>query len=270
MSIRALSFTGSTRTGQAIAIAAASSNLKKVIFELGGKSPALIFPDADIERAARETEHSIMWNSGQTCMANSRIYVHESIKDQFIDAFVAHATKRKLGDPVLKETMNGPQADKTQFETVQKFIATGRQDPDTTTITPFSPPKPPASATQSLFVSPTIMLNTPTTSPLSTSEIFGPVVLINTFTTESEAVDLANATEYGLYAAVYTRDLERAMRVGKKLESGMVGVNCTGPTGCWDLPFGGWKASGTGREGLLDSLDEWCEVKTMYVRVGSD
>jgi len=94
------------------------------------------------------------------------------------------------------------------------------------------------------------------------------VVQINTFASEAEALQLANASEYGLYAALYTRHLERAVRIAKHLESGMVGVNCTGPTGCWDLPFGGWKGSGLGRESLLDSLDEYLEVKSLYVRVG--
>ncbi|CBX97147.1 similar to aldehyde dehydrogenase [Plenodomus lingam JN3] len=262
MKVRALSFTGSTRTGRAIQIAAAKSNLKKVIFELGGKSPALIFEDADIEQAAKETENSIMWNSGQTCMANSRIYVHESIKDKFITSFTHYAQQRILGDPTNPTTNNGPQADKTQHATVSAFIDQGKQDAESTiTISPTSPspsPNPPSS----LLIPPTILLNIPPTSPLTKHEIFGPVVLINTFATEADAIRLANNSEFGLYAALYTRDLERAMRVGKKLESGMVGVNCTGPTGCWDLPFGGWKQSGLGRESLLGSLEEYMEVKS--------
>ena len=98
-------------------------------------------------------------------------------------------------------------------------------------------------------------------------EIFGPVVIINTFTTEAEAIAKANDTEYGLYASLYTKDLERALRVAKKLESGMLGVNCTSPTNSWDLPFGGWKSSGTGRESLLASMDHYLEHKSIYVRV---
>ncbi|KAI8935699.1 hypothetical protein NX059_007220 [Plenodomus lindquistii] len=266
MKVRALSFTGSTRTGRTIQIAAATSNLKKVIFELGGKSPALIFQDADIEQAAKETENSIMWNSGQTCMANSRIYVHESVKDGFVQAFAKHARKRVLGDPTDLATTNGPQADKIQHATVQKYIDMGTRDAESTITA--STHQSLDTHTHSLHVPPTILLNVPPTSPLTTEEIFGPVVIINTFATEAEAIRLANDTEFGLYAALYTRDLERAMRVGKKLESGMVGVNCTGPTGCWDLPFGGWKGSGLGRESLLGSLEEYMEVKSMYVRVG--
>ncbi|KAF2854861.1 aldehyde dehydrogenase [Plenodomus tracheiphilus IPT5] len=268
MKVRALSFTGSTNTGRIIHIAAAKSNLKKVIFELGGKSPALIFEDADIEQAAKETENSIMWNSGQTCMANSRIYVHESIRDKFIESFTTHARRRVLGDPTNPKTNNGPQADKTQHATVNKYIAIGKRDAESTITIDNPSSSSTTNPSTSLLIPPTIFLNVPATSPLTTEEIFGPVVLINTFNTESEAIRLANDTEFGLYAALYTRDLERAMRVGKKLESGMVGVNCTGPTGCWDLPFGGWKGSGLGRESLLGSLEEYMEVKSLYVRVG--
>jgi aldehyde dehydrogenase (NAD+) len=126
MQVRALSFTGSTRTGRAIQIASAKSNLKKVVFELGGKSPALVFEDADIEQAARETENSINWNSGQTCMANSRIYVQDSIKEKFIEAFTQCAKSRKMGDPTNPDINHGPQADKVQHENVKKYIELGK------------------------------------------------------------------------------------------------------------------------------------------------
>ncbi|KAH8726264.1 aldehyde dehydrogenase domain-containing protein [Phaeosphaeriaceae sp. PMI808] len=263
MKVRALSFTGSTRTGRAIQIASAKSNLKKVVFELGGKSPALVFEDADIERAAQETENSINWNSGQTCMANSRIYVQETIKEKFLEAFTKHARSRNLGDPTKAETNHGPQADKVQHETVTKYIALGKEEAGKTIDT-----NPSANSldSSSLLVHPVIFTDVAESSRIAKEEIFGPVVMINTFATEEEAIAKANDTEFGLYAALYTRDLERAVRVGKKLESGMVGINCTSPTGCWDLPFGGWKGSGTGRESLLESMDHYLEHKAMYIR----
>jgi aldehyde dehydrogenase (NAD+) len=264
MKVRALSFTGSTRTGRAIQIASAKSNLKKVVFELGGKSPAIIFEDADIAQAAKETENSINWNSGQTCMANSRIYVQDSIKDKFVEAFAQHAKSRKLGDPTSADTNHGPQADKTQHEAVQKYIAVGKEEAQTTIDTNTSSS---VSDSKSLLVHPVIFTDVSEQSRIAKEEIFGPVVIINSFQTEEEAIAKANDTEFGLYAALYTKDLERAMRVGKKLESGMVGINCTSPTGCWDLPFGGWKGSGTGRESLLESMDHYLEHKSMYVRV---
>lgn len=267
MKVRALSFTGSLRTGRAIQIASAQSNFKKLVFELGGKSPALIFDDADIDLAARETENSVNWNSGQTCMANSRIYVQESVKDAFVKAFERFARMRRPGDPMRKDDVNyGPLADRMQYDMVKRYIAIGKHDAGTTidTATDTDIDTDP----NSLLIHPVIFTDVPETSRVVKEEIFGPVVIINTFITEEEAIAKANDTEFGLYAALYTKDLERAMRVGKKLESGMVGVNCTSPTGSWDLPFGGWKGSGTGRESLLESMDHFLEVKSMYIRVG--
>ncbi|KAF2031704.1 aldehyde dehydrogenase [Setomelanomma holmii] len=261
MKVRALSFTGSTRTGRAIQIASAESNLKKVVFELGGKSPALVFDDADIEQAARETENSINWNSGQTCMANSRIYVAESIKEKFLEAFTRFAKARVLGDPTQKATTHGPQADKIQHENVKRYIELGKGEAGNTIDTGAG-----ADEGKSLMVHPVIFTHVAEQSRIAKEEIFGPVVMVNTFKTEEEAIAKANDTEFGLYAALYTKDLGRAVRVGKKLESGMVGINCTSPTGCWDLPFGGWKGSGTGRESLLDSMDHYLEQKSMYIR----
>jgi aldehyde dehydrogenase (NAD+) len=266
MKVRALSFTGSSRTGRAIQKAAADSNLKKVVFELGGKSPALIFEDADLDQAAKETEFSINYNSGQTCFANSRIYVQNTVAESFVEKFRKAAERERRGDPVQKEITQGPQADKIQFEAVNKFIDAGKESAGKT-ITIGSEPNGSSSEHKSLIIQPTIFLDQPENARVTKEEIFGPVVIINTFQTEEEAVAKANDTEYGLYASLYTKDLERAIRVGKKLESGMVGVNCTSPTNSWDLPFGGVKSSGTGREGFFDSMDHFLETKSMYIKV---
>lgn len=262
MQIRALSFTGSVRTGRAIQKAAADSNFKHLVFELGGKTPAIVFPDAGLERAAQETQNSIMFHSGQTCMANSRIYVHKDIAEAFVEKFVAHARARKLGDPLEKETTSGPQADKSQYEMVSRYVEEAKETSRTVdTATPMPTEK------ADLFVRPTVFLDVPESAKLAKEEVFGPVVVINTFETEAEAIRVANDTEYGLYAAVYTQDVDRALRVAKRLESGMVGVNCTSPTGAWDMPFGGYKQSGIGRESLLESLEDWLEKKSVYIRV---
>ena len=264
MKIRALSFTGSTRTGRAIQIASANSNLKKIVFELGGKGPALIFEDADLEDAVRSTEFSIDFNSGQTCMANSRIYVQESIAEKFLAEFKKLAGSRKMGDPSQKGVNHGPQADKVQYETVLKYIDMGKESGGELELGGAAKTDGEA---ESLLVHPVIFTGQPEDSRIMKEEVFGPVVVINTFKTEEEAIAKANDTEFGLYAALYTKDLDRALRVGKKLESGMVAVNCASPTGCWDLPFGGWKQSGTGRESLLESMDHFLENKSIYFKV---
>lgn len=268
MDIRALSFTGSVRTGRLIQKAAALSNFKHLTFELGGKSPAVVFEDADVDTAARETSMSIMWHSGQTCMASSRVYVHASIAQRFIETFKEAVGKRKLGDPTISGVDNGPLADGAQYETVLKYIAegektSGQHDGQDGKSTPLSLPAENAD----LFVTPTIFLQQPGDSKIMREEVFGPVVCINTFETEEEALAAANDTEYGLYASVYTKDIDRAIRFAKGFESGMVGVNCTSPTGAWDMPFGGYKQSGTGRESLVGSLDDWLEQKSVYIKV---
>ncbi|KAH8676140.1 aldehyde dehydrogenase domain-containing protein [Xylariales sp. PMI_506] len=265
MEIRALSFTGSVRTGRLIQKAAADSNFKHLIFELGGKSPAIIFEDADLERAAQETQHSVMFHSGQTCMANSRIYVQKSVADKFISAFNARASARKLGDPTLMETDSGPQADTTQAETVRRFVEEGKK---TGAVLDGPTAALPSEVNAGNFVAPVVFLQQPEDSKIMKEEVFGPVVCINTFETEEEAVKLANDTEFGLYAALYTSDLDRAVRCAKALESGMVGVNCTSPTGAWDMPFGGYKQSGIGRESFLLSMEDWLEQKAVYIRIG--
>ncbi|ORY66062.1 aldehyde dehydrogenase domain-containing protein [Pseudomassariella vexata] len=262
MEIRALSFTGSVRTGRAIQKAVADSNFKHLIFELGGKSPAIIFDDADLERAAQETQNSIMWHSGQTCMANSRIYVQKGIAEKFIQTFNGFAAARKLGDPALMETMSGPQVDRTQFETVMRYVEEGKKTGQMMATGAAMPKE-----NGDLFVGPVVFLQQPEDAKVMKEEIFGPVVCINTFETEQEALKCANDSEFGLYAAVYTTDINRALRVAKGLESGMVGVNCTSPTGAWDMPFGGYKGSGIGRESFLDSMDDWLEQKAVYIRV---
>lgn len=261
MDVRVLSFTGSGRTGRVIQAAAAKSNLKNVILELGGKSPAVIFPDADIQKAVEQTKHSIQFNSGQVCMANSRIYVHESIASTFIDLFQKSFAKVKSGDPLLPDTNHGPQADQIQFKQVQAYIEEGKKVGKLSMGGEFS------ESTNGFFVPPTVFLETPESERVMKEEIFGPVVHINTFRDEDEVVAKANDTEYGLYAAVYTKDISRALRMAKKLEAGNVGVNCTSPTVAKDLPFGGYKASGLGREGWTVSIDNFLETKTVLISV---
>ncbi|KAH7002492.1 aldehyde dehydrogenase [Ilyonectria destructans] len=262
MDVRVLSFTGSGRTGRSIQEVAARTNLKKVILELGGKSPAIIFDDADIEKAAEETMHSIQWNSGQVCMANSRIYVQEGIATTFLESFKRKFATARAGDPTSKDTNHGPQADETQYKFVLSYIEEGKKSGSIALGGGGN-----LQSTGGYFIEPTIFVETPENARIMKEEVFGPVVNINVIKTEDEAIEKANDTDFGLYAAVYTKNIDRAMRVAKALNSGYVGINCTSPQTAKDLPFGGYKLSGQGREGWLHSMDNFLETKSVMMKV---
>jgi aldehyde dehydrogenase (NAD+) len=280
--IRAINFTGSTFTGRKVQQAAATSNLKRVILELGGKSPSLIFEDADILKAAAETAGSLQMLMGQACIANSRVYVQDTIADKFKDAFIANFKAAKKGDPLMPETQQGPQADQIQFDRINSFLKSAKEGKGKLALG--------GSATKvdgkGYFIEPTVYTDVAEDERTQKEEVFGPFVNINTFSTEEEAIAKANDTEYvaitlvlvavifllmlcryGLYASVYTKDISRAMRVAKAFESGQVGVNCTSPTFGADMPFGGYKGSGQGREGYGYSLDEYLEMKSVFVKL---
>ncbi|CAI6329000.1 unnamed protein product [Periconia digitata] len=263
MDVRALSFTGSGRTGRLIQAAAAKSNLKQVYLELGGKSPSVIFDDADLEKAAKETSHSVQGNSGQVCMMNSRIYVQDTAADRYIELFKEHLIKdTRIGDPLSKDTNHGPQADEVQHKTVLKYLDMGKQSGDVILGGGA------VSDREGYYIQPTIFTNTAEDATVMKEEIFGPVVNINVFKTEEEVLAKANNTEYGLYASVWTKNIDRAMRFAKGFEAGMVGVNCTSPQTALDMPFGGYKASGTGREGEPNyTLDNFLETKAVLIKL---
>lgn len=262
MDVRVLTFTGSTRTGRLIQQAAAKSNLKVVLLELGGKSPAIVFEDADLEAAAEATQESVKWNSGQVCMANSRIYVQDSVAEKFMGIFKERFGPVKMGDPTKVETNHGPQADKIQHENVLKYLEIGKRDGKMVMGGEAN------SDGKGYFVSPTIFTETPEDSQIMKEEIFGPVVNINIFSTEEEVLAKANDTEYGLYASVFTKNIDRAIRFAKGLEAGTIGVNCTSPTTAIDMPFGGYKGSGIGREGMpLCSMDNFLETKSVLIKL---
>ncbi|RMJ23592.1 Aldehyde dehydrogenase [Aspergillus sp. HF37] len=261
MDIRCVSFTGSSSTGQRIQAAAAKSNMKQVHMELGGKSPAVVFEDADLESAAEQTQFSVRILSGQTCMANSRVYVQESAAEEFINLFKAKFAAGHIGgNPLEASTAHGPQVDEVQYNRVKNYLAIGEKE-GTMTLG--------GDAKNGLFVHPTIFENTSDDARIMQEEIFGPVVAINTFKTEGEVAERANRTEFGLYASVFTKDIDRAVRMSKLLEAGAVGVNCTSPTIANDVAFGGFKMSGTGRDGYLHSLENYLETKTVLIRVSS-
>ncbi|KAF8847669.1 aldehyde dehydrogenase [Acephala macrosclerotiorum] len=219
MKIRKIAFTGSVPTGKKIMQMAAASNLKNVTLELGGKSPAIIFADADLDMAAKATEFSIHQNSGQHCQANSR--------------------SRKIGDPLEKDTWQGPQGDKLQQKRVLSLIENGKKNGELVLGG-----KAANVGGKGYFVEPTIFKNVNVDAGIYKEEIFGPVLLVNTFTTEEDVICRANDTEYGLFASVYTSNFERAMRFAKLLESGAVGINCSAPTQTCRLEAGSYLAIG--------------------------
>jgi acyl-CoA reductase-like NAD-dependent aldehyde dehydrogenase len=191
MDVRALSFTGSGRTGRLIQAAAANSNLKQVFLELGGKSPAVIFEDCDLEQAVKETAYSIQWNSGQVCMANSRVYVQDTISDKYIELFKQHfETQVNMGDPLDKGINHGPQADEIQHKTVLSYLESGKQAGGELLIGGSAP-----SDREGYYIQPTIFRNTPEDAKIMKEEIFGPVVNINVFKSEDEVLAKANNTE---------------------------------------------------------------------------
>jgi aldehyde dehydrogenase (NAD+) len=265
MDIRVLSFTGSTATGRKIQEAASKSNLKNVILELGGKSPAIVFDDCDIEAAVRATARSIRFNSGQACIANSRVYVQNTIADKFIEQFKKMLSEAQLGDPLIAGVDQGPQVDAAQYEKILSYIEEGKKSGKLIVGGERNAP-----LEKGYFIKPTAFIDTPEDAKIMREEVFGPVVNINIFYTEQEVVEKANDTEFGLYAAVFSKNIDRALRISKALEAGSVGVNCTSPMLAFDMPLGGWKGSGIGQEGIEHSLKNFSEVKSVYIRISDD
>lgn len=260
MEIKKISYTGSVAAGRKVQIAATNSNLKRVTLELGGKSPSIIFPDADIENALTQSSQNFLINSGQVCVAATRIFVHEEIAEKFMEGLKVRFEmfKGTMGDPLAKETFLGPLADKAQTERVQAFFDQGKKD-GVEFLT--------GGNVNGNYVDPTIMKNPPLDSSVWKQEIFGPALGIRTFKTEEEAIELANDTTYGLSACVYTSDIARALRVSGQLESGTVAVNSSFFPGI-TVPFGGWKESGNGgREGGYAGIKSYLEAKTITINM---
>ncbi|KAF5243852.1 hypothetical protein FANTH_7981 [Fusarium anthophilum] len=255
MKIRKVAFTGSISVGKKILAASANSNLKKVTLELGGKSPAIIFEDADLEQAVRSVEFSIHHNSGQHCQANSRVFVHRSISDSFIQKLLELFNSRKIGNPEDKSVFQGPQGDRIQRDRIVSILQRGQNDGKV-----ICGGKASSIDDKGFFIEPTIITDVADESILMTEEIFGPVVIVNVFDTDDEVLFRANNTEYGLYSSVYTRNVERALKFAKFLEAGAVGLNCSAPTQGLDMPVGGWKQSGIGREMHMYSLENYLET----------
>jgi aldehyde dehydrogenase (NAD+) len=261
MDIDKVAFTGSTVVGRSIMKAAASSNLKKVTLELGGKSPNIVFNDADIEQTISWVNFGIYYNHGQCCCAGSRIYVQEGIYDKFVAAFKKRATENKVGDPFGHDTFQGPQVSQLQFDRIMGYIKTGKEEGATVEI------GGERLGDKGYFIQPTIFTNVRSDMKIMQEEIFGPVCAIAKFKTEEEAIALGNDTTYGLAAAVHTKDLNTAIRVSNELRAGTVWVNCYNLLHT-ALPFGGYRESGIGRELGEAALANYTHNKSVAIRLG--
>ena len=253
-----VAFTGSTEVGKLV-IQAASGNLKKVSLELGGKSPNVVFKDVDsIDAAIAGAANAIFFNHGQCCCAGSRLYVERDIYDQVLEGVVDHAKKIKIGPGLDPSTEMGPLVSQEQLERVTGYLDSGVQDGAATVIGGSRV------GNKGYFVEPTVIKNTQPDMKIVREEIFGPVVVAEPFSEVEEIVPVANDTEYGLAAAVWTRDISKAHLTARRLRAGTVWINCFN---IFDaaLPFGGYKQSGWGREMGHEALELYTETKAIVV-----
>jgi acyl-CoA reductase-like NAD-dependent aldehyde dehydrogenase len=260
--VQKVTFTGETATGRAI-MRMAADGLKRVSLELGGKSPNIVFADADLDGAAAASAYAIFYNAGQSCEARSRLLVERAVYDAFLERFVEKVRRIRVGDPLAPETQMGSLIGEDHLRRVHRYVEEavaggarlvtgGRRLTD-------------GALGRGSFYAPTVLAEVDPAARAAQEEIFGPVVTVTPFEGEEEAVRFANAVEYGLAGTVWTRDLARGHRVAARVESGLIGVN-TPLTALPGLPFGGYKASGFGREmAFRETLELYTETKTVLV-----
>ena len=260
MDVDKVAFTGSTEVGHLIMEASAKTNLKRVTLELGGKSPNIIFADADMEAAVEGSHFALFFNQGQCCCAGSRVFVEEKVYDEFVERSTARARQRAVGDPFDAKTEQGPQVNDEQFDKVMSYIESGKQQGAKLMC------GGERVGDRGYFVAPTVFADVQDNMKIAEEEIFGPVMSIIKFRDMDDLVERANKTMYGLAAGVWTRDISKAHAVANGVRAGTVWVNC------YDVfdaaaPFGGFKQSGIGRELGEYGLQQYTEVKTVTVKL---
>lgn len=260
MDVDKVAFTGSTEVGKLIMQAAGKSNLKRVSLELGGKSPLIIFGDADLDTAAYWAHAAIMNNHGQNCCAGSRTFVQDTVYDEFVKKCVMFAENRCVGDPFDDMTQQGPQVDETQMNRILSYIESGKTEG---AKLEFGGSR---QGDKGYFVQPTVFSNVTDEMKIAKEEIFGPVQTLIKFSTMDEVLERANNTTYGLAAGVITKDINTALMAAQGLEAGSVWVNCYDQV-VPQAPFGGFKQSGQGRELGEYALKEYTEVKTVTIMI---
>ncbi|AMS44326.1 aldehyde dehydrogenase family protein [Aminobacter aminovorans] len=263
MGVDKIVFTGSTATGQSI-VRASAGNLKRVSLELGGKSPVIVCTDADLERAVPVAAMSVFANSGQICIAGSRLFVARQIHDEFVARLAAYAAGLRIGNGIDPETEIGPLISPRQLQRVEGYLRAGSEEGARLVVggTRLSQ----GALAAGNFVAPTVFAGVSDTMRIAREEIFGPVISALPFDTLDEVVRRANDTPYGLAAGVFTRDLSTAHQLSRRLQAGSVWVNtyhAIDPA----VPFGGYKMSGYGREGGTDHLDEYLNTKGVFIRI---
>ena len=260
MDIDKVAFTGSTEVGHLIMEAAAQTNLKRVTLELGGKSPNIVFADADMDQAIEGSHFALFFNQGQCCCAGSRLFVEEKAYDEFVERSATRAKNRTVGDPFDPKTEQGPQVDNAQFEKIMSYIESGKRDGARLVAGGNR------WGERGFFVEPTVFCDVEDNMKIAEEEIFGPVQSIIKFKDIDEVIERANRTVYGLAAGVWTRDIGKAHAIAHGVRAGTVWVNC------YDVfdaaaPFGGFKQSGMGRELGEYGLQQYTEVKTVTVKL---
>ncbi|KAF8337176.1 aldehyde dehydrogenase [Amanita rubescens] len=261
MRIEKVAFTGSTLVGRKIMESAAKSNLKKITLELGGKSPNIIFNDADLEKAIKWAAHGIFFNHGQTCCAGSRIFVQAGIYDEFLAKFTERAKAIKLGSPFAQGVDQGPQVSQIQFDRIMGYISSGKAEGATVHL------GGEREGSEGYFVKPTIFTNTKPDMKIVREEIFGPVGVVIKFEDVDDVVRQANDTVYGLAAAVFSQNINRAIETAHRLNAGTMWVNCINTFNA-GVPFGGYKQSGMGRELGEYALENYTNIKAVHVNLG--
>jgi aldehyde dehydrogenase (NAD+) len=255
-----VAFTGSTEVGKLI-LQASAGNLKRVSLELGGKSPNIIFEDADLKSAVPNAVRGVFYNSGQVCTARTRIFAERGIYEAFVDNFVRESEAMTVGDPFDPGTKMGPLVSKEQFEKVVNYLEVGRQEGARVATG-----GKPLGASKGYFVAPTVFADVDNKMRIAREEIFGPVAAVIPFKDEHDAILQANDTIYGLAASVWTGDIGRAHRVARAIKAGTVLLNCHGGSDVIS-PLGGYKQSGFGRELGVHSLELYTQVKSVYCKV---
>ncbi|MGO7637456.1 aldehyde dehydrogenase [Rhizobium leguminosarum] len=260
MDVDMVAFTGSTPTGRRFLRYSADSNLKKVVLECGGKNPAVVLEDAeDLDLVAEQVVNGAFWNMGENCSATSRLIVHSKIKDELLERIGAYMREWRTGDPLDPDNRIGALVSKNHFEKVKSFL----DDAKTEKLAIAHG----GETQKGIFIEPTVVDGVTPQSRLFKEEIFGPILSVTTFNSLDEAVALANDTNYGLTASVYTGSLRKAIRLSREIRAGLVTVNCFGE-GDATTPFGGYKESGFGgRDKSIYAHDNYCELKTIWIDI---